>query len=104
MEQQVATRPYELAPALVVGPRTLVGVVAVDEQQLERRRRRVDRTRVAYDEVHFAVEAVALESVSQLAVQLLAGDVRRTGDVEVVRPELDAFGKRGREDERAPAL
>ena len=51
VEEQVAARRDELAPALVVGSRALVGVVAVDEDERAGPRRRVGGARVADDEV-----------------------------------------------------
>jgi hypothetical protein len=41
VEEDVAARCDELAPALVVGARALVGVVAVDEDERARPRRRL---------------------------------------------------------------
>ena len=81
--------PDERAPAVEVGARALVGVVAVDEQQLDLLRRRLDLAGVGDDEVHLVVEPVALERGAQLRVELLAGHVRPQRDVEVVRPQLD---------------
>src|SRR5581483_2972681 len=59
VEEQVPAGPDESSPALEVGLRTLVAVVAVDEEQLELARRRLDRARVRDDEVHLAREPVA---------------------------------------------
>ena len=51
VEEQVPAGGDELAPALVVGAGALVGVVAVDEDERARTRRRLDDARVADDEM-----------------------------------------------------
>ena len=96
--------PDERTPAVEVGARALVGMVAVDEEQLDLLRRRLDLARVGDDEMHLVVDPVALESAEQLRVELLARHVGSQRDVQVVRPQLDSLRQRGREGERAPAL
>ena len=74
----------ELAPALEVGLRPLVGVVAVDEQHFDRALGRVGGARVGDDQMHLVREPVALECGAQLCIQLLARHVGAQRDVEVV--------------------
>jgi hypothetical protein len=104
VEEQLPAGANERAPALEVRLRPVVGVVAVDEEQLEWRRRRLDRARVRDDEVHLGREPESLERTAQLVVELRAGHVGPKRHVEVVRPELGAVGERRREDQRAATL
>ena len=104
VEEDVAARRDQFAPALVVGARALVGVVAVDEDERARTRRGVGRPGVADDEVNAVREVVAIERRAQLGVQPGPAHVGAERDVEVVRPELRPVGERAREHQRRAAL
>ena len=90
VEEHVPAGRDELAPALEVGARALVGVVAVDEDERAGTRRRLGGARVADDELDAVRELVAVERRPQLRVELRPAQVGADRDVEVVRPELGA--------------
>ena len=67
------------APAVEVGARALVRVIAVDEEQVERLHREIDRPRVPDDERDAAIEPVPLQGLTKLAVEIRAGTLAAPG-------------------------
>ena len=70
VEEDAAAGRDELAPAPVVGARALVAVVAVDEDELARARRRIGGAGVGDEQVDAFGEAEALERGAEVGVEL----------------------------------
>ncbi len=105
VEEQVAAGPDERAPPLEVGTRALVGVVAVDEQQLERRGRRVDGARVADEQLHLVRRARSARSAAcNSASSRSPGMSGRSATCRSYDQSSTPSRRRVREHERAAAL